>query len=119
MSLGVGCVLLIRPLGIEGAGLALLLSNIVNVIYLIIVLNRYLQISLISLLRMAYLKPITLGFVLAGLAFLLRPMAGTWLGLIMVSAGLEIFFVGVGYLIGVFGETEKRAIKGLWESMRS
>jgi O-antigen/teichoic acid export membrane protein len=112
-SLGLGCVLLIRPLGIEGAALSVLLSNIVNVIYLVIVLKRYLQISLVFLFRMAYLKPIMLGFVLAGLSYLLRPLAGTWSGFILVGIALEIFFVGVGYLIGIFGETEKRAILGL------
>jgi peptidoglycan biosynthesis protein MviN/MurJ (putative lipid II flippase) len=111
--LGLGCVLLIRPLGIEGAALSVLLSNIVNVIYLVIVLKRYLQISLVFLFRMAYLKPIMLGFVLAGLSYLLRPLAGTWSGFILVGIALEIFFVGVGYLIGIFGETEKRAILGL------
>lgn len=113
VSLGVGCVLLIRPFGIEGAGLALLLSNIVNVIYLIVVLHLYIQISIWSLLRTAYVKPLLLGFALAAIAVLFRPLAGTWLGLCMVGIALEIVFVVFAYILGVFGETEKRAIFGL------
>jgi O-antigen/teichoic acid export membrane protein len=114
VSLGLGCIFLIRPFGIEGAGLAVLLANIVNVIYLVIVLRRFLQIPLSFLLRTAYLKPIMLGLVLAIIALFFRPWAASWVGLIIVSVVLEIFFVIVGYIIGIFGDTEKRALLGLW-----
>lgn len=115
LVLGVGCVLFIRPFGLEGAGLALLLTEAVDVIYLLIVLRRYLQISSRALFRTAYFKPIALGLALAALAFLARPLANSWIGLIAVVGGLELCYIGVGYWTGVFGETEKRAVVGLWQ----
>jgi hypothetical protein len=55
-----------------------------------------------------------LGLVLAIIALFFRPWAASWVGLIIVSVVLEIFFVIVGYIIGIFGDTEKRALLGLW-----
>ena len=115
LVLGVGCVLFIRPIGLEGAGLALLLTEAVDVIYLLVVLRRYLQISPRALFRTAYFKPIVLGLALAALAFLARPLANSWIGLIAVVGVLELCYVGAGYWAGVFGETEKRAVVGLWQ----
>ena len=109
------CLLLIRPLGLEGAGWALLLTGVVDMVYLIIVLRRYLGIRPVVLFRVAYLKPIALGVVLAALAFVIRPLASSWIGLGTVGATLGLFYVAVGYWIGVFGETEKRALLCLWQ----
>jgi len=108
-------VLLIRPLGVEGAAWALLLTCRVDLVYLVIVLRRYLQISTLEPFQKAYLKPIVLSVILGALAFLGRPLAVSWIGLGTVGAGLGVFYVVVGYLAGVFGETEKRAVVGLWQ----
>jgi O-antigen/teichoic acid export membrane protein len=108
-------VLLIRPLGLEGAAWALLLTCGVDVVYLAIVLRRYLQISTLELFQTAYLKPIALSVILGALAFLARPLATSWIGLGTVGAGLGLFYVVVGYWMGVFGEAEKRAVVGLWQ----
>ena len=110
----VGCVLLIRPLGIAGAATAWLLAGIFDVGFQVIAVRRYVQMSLVTLIRGAYLKPILLGLVLAALAALGRPLAHSWLGLASVVGGLEAVYVAVGFWIGIFGETERRAIVGLW-----
>ncbi|MDD5467777.1 MAG: oligosaccharide flippase family protein [Anaerolineales bacterium] len=115
VTLAVFFVLLIRPLGLEGAALALLLTCGVDVVYFVIALRRYLQISPLELFQKAYLKPIALSVVLGALSFLARPLATSWIGLGMVGAGLGLFYVVVGYWVGVFGETEKRAVVGLWQ----
>lgn len=113
--LAIFCFVLIRPLGLEGAGWALLLTCGVEVVYFVFVLRRYLQISPLELFQKAYLKPIALSVVLGALSFLARPLATSWIGLGMVGAGLGLFYVVVGYWVGVFGETEKRAVVGLWQ----
>ncbi len=109
------CFIFIRPWGLKGGGWALLLTCSVDVVYLVIVLRRYLGIRPVVLFRVAYLKPIALGIVLAALAFVIRPLASSWIGLGMAGATLGSFYVAVGYWIGVFGETEKRALVGLWQ----
>jgi len=112
------CFVLIRPLGIEGAGWALLLTCSVDVIYLIFVLRRYLQIAPWQLFHSAYLKSMLLGIGLAGLAFLARPFATSWPGLVLVGASLALVYVATCFAIGVFGETEKRAVTGSIQLIR-
>jgi len=113
--LGAWCLLLIRPFGLEGAGWALLLTVIVDGIYLIVALRRYLQLSPLVMFRTAYLKPMALGTALGALAWLARPLAHSWFGLVTVISVLELIYISVGYRVGVFGETEKRALAMLWQ----
>ena len=113
--LAVFCLIFIRPLGIEGAGWALLLTCSVDVIYLVIVLRFHLQLGVMQLFRQAYLKPVLLGIVFFGLSFLTRPLAVTWLGLGSAGVILAIVYLSAGFATGIFGETEKRAVTGLWE----
>lgn len=115
IALGAWCLLLIRPFGLKGAGWALLLTVIVDFVYLIIALRNYLQLSPLVLFRTAYLKPMMLGVVLGALVWLARPLAHSWLGLAVTVGVLELLYISVGYWIGVFGETEKRAVLGLLE----
>jgi len=107
------CFVFVRSFGLVGAGLASLVTCSVDVVYFAIVIKRFLQISPLVLFRSAYLKPIILGSLLAGLYFLLRPLSVSWLGLVSVILGLTFIYVVAGYAIGVFGETEKRALMGL------
>jgi O-antigen/teichoic acid export membrane protein len=109
--LAVFCFIFIRPLGIEGAGWALLLTCGVDIIYFVIVLRRHLQIALTHLFLGAYLKPILLGIGFAGLAFLMRPIATTWLGLGLAGSALGFIYIVAGFVIGIFGETEKRVMQ--------
>ncbi len=107
------CLALIPALGLEGAGWALLLTCSVDVVYFIVALHRYLLVSPWAVVRVAYLKPVLLAGGLAGLAFLLRPLANSWLGLGAVGSMLGLVYVAAGLLVGVFGEMEKRAMAGL------
>ena len=115
LGLAVFCFIFIRPLGIEGAGWALLAICSVDIVYFVIVLRRYLQIAPMHLFICAYIKPILLGIGFAGLAFLMRPIATTWLGLGFASSALGFIYIVAGFAIGIFGETEKRAVLGLWK----
>jgi O-antigen/teichoic acid export membrane protein len=103
------CFIFIRSWGLEGAGWALLFTGGVDVIYFIIVLHRYLEISSLQLFKLAYLKPLMLAFVYAWLAFFLRPFATSWLGLSIVCAMLSIIYVASAFALSIFSETEKRA----------
>lgn len=114
IALAIFCFVFIRPLGIEGAGWALLIACSVDVVYLVIVLRYHLQIGVMQLFRQAYLKPVLLGLGFAGLAFLMRSFATTWVGLGIVGGGLGLIYIIAGFVVGIFGETEKRALLGLW-----
>ena len=112
------CFILIHPLGIEGAGWALLFTCSVDIVYFFIFLRRYVQIAPSLLLQKAYLKPILLGVVFAALTFLCRPFAISWIGLGAVGIGLLVIYITVGFVVGVFGESEKRALMILYNLVK-
>jgi len=111
------CLIFIRPLGIEGAGWALLCTCGVDIVYFYIFLRRYIQIAPSLLLQKAYLKPILLGGAFATLNFFCRPLILSWISLVTFGLGLTLIYIAAGYAIGVFGETEKRALVGLWKTI--
>ncbi|TSA57084.1 hypothetical protein D4R42_02215 [bacterium] len=117
VALATFCFIFIRPLGIEGAGWALLFTCSVDIVYLVIVLRCYLQIGVMQLFRQAYFKPILLGTGFIGLSFLMRPVATTWLGFGLVGSVLGVIYIVAGFAIGIFGETEKRVVAGIWRTM--
>jgi O-antigen/teichoic acid export membrane protein len=112
------CFFFIRPMGIEGAGWALLFTCSVDIVYFFIFLRRYVQIAPSLLLRKAYLKPILLGVAFAALTFLCRPFAISWIGLGAVGTGLLVIYITVGFVVGVFGESEKRAMMILYNLVK-
>lgn len=112
--LGVLCVLLIKPFGMKGAGWALLLTEIVDIVYLLIVLRSFLHIPAALFFQSAYIKPMAITGVLCGLYFLARPFADSWIGFGVTVGISSIFYVGMGFWLGVFGDTEKQALQGLW-----
>jgi O-antigen/teichoic acid export membrane protein len=116
--LAIGCFMLIRPMGIEGAGIALLLANIVDLFFLIIFLKHYIDISPFNLFRSAYFTPLIIGFTLAVCVFFLRSIAHTWIGLILSIGLFEILYILISYRVGVFGETEKRVINDFVKKLR-
>ena len=118
VALAAFCFIFIRPLGIEGAGWALLLTCSVDVVYFVIFLRRYVQIAPSLLLQKAYLKPILLGVAFAALTFLCRPFAISWVGFGAVGIGLLVIYITMGFVVGVFGESEKRAMMILYNLVK-
>lgn len=112
--LAASCFMFIPSLGIKGAGWALLVTSSVDVAYFIIVMRLYLQITPMHLFVRAYLKPLLLGIGFGGLAVVMRPIAITWLGLGFTGCTLGVIYIVAAFAMGVLGDTEKRALFGLW-----
>lgn len=110
-----GCVLFIKPFGIEGAGLALLMTCLADFVFFTYVVRTFLHLSVYEVLTRSYVKPVFLALCLGGAAYFVRPLADTWLGLIMVCSFFIMLYITIGFLIRVFGETEKRALLSLWK----
>jgi len=108
--LATGCFLLIKPLGIEGAGIALIITNIVDFCFLVIVLKNFLQISTTNLFFSAYLPPLATGLFLAVFLFFSSTITDTWTGLIVSICIFEMVYIIIGFNVGIFGETEKQII---------
>jgi O-antigen/teichoic acid export membrane protein len=116
--LSIGCFFLIKPFGIEGAGVALLLANVVDLFFLIIVLKNYLEISPLKLFRTAYFTPLVIGFSLSICTYFLRPIAHTWLGLTLSISSFEVIYIFISFKTGVFGETEKSILLNFFKKKK-
>ena len=111
------CLLLIPSLGLIGAGIAQLLSSVVDLGFMFYCLPRILAIEGRALLRVAYLKPVLLGLGIGAVAWMIKPMTNSWLGLTLGVMLFELIYVSIAFVIGVFADTEKRAILGLWRAV--
>ena len=107
------CFVFIRPLGLIGAGWALLSTCIVDIIYLFVVLSHFLKIPIGYFFVKAYLKPLILTVIVAIVSLLLYYFSSSWIGLISIAIIIGIIFIFFGFVIGAFGDTEKRAFKEL------
>ncbi len=112
---GIGCIVLIRPFGIQGAGVALLFAGVGDVLFLLFTLRTYLRLPVAAFLRAAYLRPLGLGVAVTCAAVLAHPLTTSWASLATVVLVLGLGYAAAGYRLGVFGETEKRALMGLWQ----
>jgi O-antigen/teichoic acid export membrane protein len=111
--IAVGCVALIRPLGLEGAAVAIISATVVDVFYMANVVRRYLNLSLGMLFRNAYAKPLSLGLVTAMLAIACRPLVTSWISFGIVATALLGFYVAVAGRTGVLEDSEKKALREL------
>jgi O-antigen/teichoic acid export membrane protein len=109
------CIFLIPRLGLIGAGIAQILSSIIDLVFMFYCLPRILSIKGLDLLRVAYLKPVLLGLSIGVLILAIKPIASSWLGLILCIGLFELVYIILAFLIGIFGDTEKRALLGIWQ----
>lgn len=90
-------------------------TEIVDGVYLFGALRNCLQIRPSAIFRTAYLKPMVLAVVLGAVVWSARPLVHSWLELIGVIGLLEMIYISIGYWMGIFGETEKRAVTDCWQ----
>ncbi len=114
IMMAVGCAIFIKPFGIEGAGLAMLITCIADYIFFVYVVRKFLRLTVFEVLTKAYVKPVFLAAFLAIACYFLRFIANSWLGLVSVCGIYITLYIGIGFLITVFGETEKRALMSIW-----
>ncbi|MHB0875279.1 MAG: oligosaccharide flippase family protein [Anaerolineae bacterium] len=111
----VACLAMIRRFGMVGAAWGTLIANAVEVAFFVYCARRYLQVSPSAIMRKAYLRPLMLGCVMAALLYLGRPLAEAWWALVLLVGLAEVLYAVLAFLTGVFGDTEKRALLGLWQ----
>ena len=97
-------------MGIDGAGIAFLIVNVVELFFLIIVLKKYLNISPMNIFKTAYFPSMFIGLILAISSLFLRQFSESWLGLFLSVSAFEIIYIFLSYKTGIFGETEKNIL---------
>lgn len=68
-----------------------------------------------AFVREVCLRPIALGVVVAAATVVAHRLAASWVTLAATALVPVLTYALAGYRLGIFGETEKRALRGLWQ----
>ncbi len=117
LFLALVCLFLIPHLGLIGAGIAQFLTSAVDLGFMFYFLPRILAINGTGLMRSAYLKPVLLGLSIGAAMWVIKPAAISWFGLILCVGLFQISYVLAGFGMGIFADTEKRALQAIWQAV--
>ncbi|MCD6401831.1 MAG: oligosaccharide flippase family protein [Anaerolineales bacterium] len=112
------CLVLIRPLGILGAGIAILASSMLDVLIGAFCLPLYIGIPTTRFFA-AYIRPVGLGIALSILVVVVRPYISSWVTLVSAVFSYALLYLIIGFYIGVFGQTEKEVFLRMWQKFLS
>jgi len=103
------CLLLIRPLGILGAGIAILATSVLDILIGAFCLSLYIGIPTTRFFG-AYVRPVGLGIALSSLVVVVRPYVSSWFAFGGIMFGYAMLYLFAGFYIGVFGRIEKHLL---------
>ncbi len=105
-----GFVIFIKPFGVPGAALGVLLACAWDLIYLLISLNKWIKLKMTSLVLHSYAKPIAIGLICSSLLFFSRSLIDSWMTLVIAGILYTSAFTLCGILVGAFDAREKQLI---------
>jgi O-antigen/teichoic acid export membrane protein len=109
-AMGIGFLTMIKPLGLAGAALGVLVGSICDIIYLFVSLKNHLMIKFETIVMQCYLQPILIG-ALSGIALYSQKMLiSDWGSLILCGLGYSALFLLLGISLKVFGAREKQMV---------
>lgn len=114
--MAIGFLFFIKPYGIAGAGIAMLISCIVDILFFIVTVKKYLIVSIRMVIITSYIKPLSLAIITGIVVYFLRPFAVSWIGLIGACSTFVLIYVGLGYYFNIF-EEEKQIVTRLLNSL--
>lgn len=117
--MAIGCFILIKPFGIVGAGIAMLFTCFADYIYFFYVIKKYVKMEIKTVLIKAYFKPIVLGFILSLFGYYTRTLINGWLMLLTLCSVFVTLYIVFGFIMGIYGELEKKIIAGVWGGVGS
>ena len=107
----IGFVVLIKPLGLNGAALSVLLACICDIMYLAIALNKVLHLNLLDLIKSSFVKPIILGILCGLIIYCGKSLITSWIYFITAGFVYFILFLFFGRLLKILDEQEMLVIK--------
>ncbi len=113
-----GFLLLIKPLGIEGAAAAYVIANLVDVIYVIWMAKKNLRVSFDKLLVSAYLASFLLGAMLGSILYGLRDYINSWIEIIVSMCVFAAAFIALAFITGTLGKQESDLLKSFVRSRK-
>lgn len=113
LCLLIGFLLLIKPLGIEGAAAAYVISNLVDVIYVAWMAKKNLMVRFDKLIVSSYLTSFLLGAMLGFILYSLRDYINSWMEIIVSMSLFAVVFVTLVFVTGALGKPERDLLRNL------
>ena len=100
---------LIKIYGIDGAGITLLISTLIDLGFLVIGLNKFIKVGILVYTKKVFLSPVITGLLTGAIFLTTRNFIHEWWSFILITILLECTFICIGYPLKVFGDIEKKA----------
>lgn len=113
LCLLIGFLLLIKPIGIEGAAAAYVFANLVDVIYIARMAKKNLMVRFDKLLVDAYLTSFLLGAMLGSILYGLRDYINSWIEIILSMSLFALAFITLAFVTGALGKQESDLLRTL------
>lgn len=108
--LAVSLAIFIYLFGLTGAGIAYLITSVVEILFSFFVLKRCIFVGLPILFKEAYARPVVLSAAMCVIGIFSRSMVTGWLSLTLVVAFISLLYIVAGFMVKIFGDTEKRIL---------
>jgi hypothetical protein len=105
--MGLGSFFLIKPFGLIGAALPVLLANVIDLIYVFFVLKQFIGISFSQLVLEAYYRPTLIGIAAGSVIYFVHHDITTWLWFVGAGSIYSAVFIALCFLFKIFDDREK------------
>jgi len=113
----VASYILIRQYEIVGAGYAVLVSDIVDIVYFTLFLKKYININPIIFIKKILLRPILFGMFFYIILIIVKPFVIGWFYFSLSIITFSILYFASAYFFNIFGNTEKILIDKMFSSI--
>lgn len=113
-----GFLLLIKPLGIEGAAAAYVIANLIDLIYVAWMAKKNLMVRFGKLLVSSYLTSLLLGAMLGSVLYGLRGYITSWIEIIISMSSFGVIFIALAFVTGALGKQESDLMRNFVRSRR-
>lgn len=102
--------ILIRPIGLEGAGIAYLIVLFIDIGAVLIATKKVLQINLMVIIINCYLKPMLLGGVLCAILWFMRDNITTLFDIVFYGGLYGLVYLIISFFAGIFDPYEREMV---------
>jgi O-antigen/teichoic acid export membrane protein len=113
----IGFILFIKIYSMEGAGIAYLISLIIDAFFVVHAFRKKLGVGIGRLFNVVYFRPVLIGAILGCALYFFRTAINTWLELIIASGAFVTLYFVLAYIVGVVDQSEKKLLKSFLQRM--
>lgn len=119
LLLSIGFLTLIKPFGLNGAGISYVFALFVDLFFVVYTLDKKLKLRFSTLFSQAYLKPLIVGLPLGLSMIFARSFINTWSELLLYIFLFESMFIILAYIMGIIDDSELVILKFIFKKYKA